>query len=61
MIHKFNLPAKVNFLIYQAEGGQVKLKGRLQGVTVWLTQRLIAELFQTKFPNICMHISNIFE
>jgi len=33
---------------------------RLQDETVWLTQQLIAELFQTTVPNISMHIRNIF-
>ena len=28
---------------------------------VWLTQRAMAELFQTTVPNINMHIRNIFE
>lgn len=33
----------------------------MQDETVWLTQQLIAELFQTTVPNISMHIRNIFE
>lgn len=34
---------------------------RLENETVWLTQQLIAELFQTTVPNISMHIRNIYE
>jgi hypothetical protein len=34
---------------------------RLQDETVWLTQQLIAELFQTAVPNLSMHIRNIYE
>lgn len=32
-----------------------------QDETVWLTQKLMAELFQTSVPNINMHLKNIFE
>lgn len=48
-------------LVYQEDGGRVKLEVRLEEETVWLTQQLIAELFQTSVPNISMHIRNIFE
>ncbi len=44
------------FLLYQSEDGQVKLEVRLQNETVWVTQQMIAELFQTTVPNISMHI-----
>ncbi len=40
---------------------QVKLEVRLQDGTVWLTQPLMAELFQTTQQNISQHIRNIFE
>ena len=46
--------------MYQAEDGQVKLEVRLQNETVWLTQQMIAELFQTTVPNISMHIRSIY-
>ncbi len=49
------------FLLYQTEDGQVRLDVRLQDETVWLTQQMIAELFQTTVPNISMHIRNIYE
>jgi hypothetical protein len=53
--------AKGDVLVYQAEDGRKKLDVRLEDEMVWLTQQLIAELFQTTVPNISMHISNIFE
>ena len=34
---------------------------RLQNETVWLTQPLMAELFQSTQQNISRHIRNIFE
>ena len=46
-------------LIYQE--GETKLQVRLDGKTVWLTQRLIAELFQTTVPNVNQHLSTIYE
>ena len=49
------------FLLYQAEDGQVKLEVHLENETVWLTQQMMTELFQTTVPNINMHTKNIFE
>ncbi len=49
------------FLIYQAEDGTLKLDVRLEDETVWLTQPLMAELFQTSQQNISQHILNIYE
>jgi hypothetical protein len=57
---KDDLP-KGEVLVYQTEDGRIKLDVRLEGETVWLTQQLIAELFQTTVPNISMHIRNIYE
>jgi hypothetical protein len=52
---------KSEILIYQYEDGQSRIQVRLEGNTVWLTQALMAELFQTSIPNISMHIKNIFQ
>jgi len=49
------------FIIYQTENGQTKLDVRLENETVWLTQKLMAELFQTTPQNITIHLKNIFE
>jgi hypothetical protein len=54
-------PTKSELILYQTEDGQTKVEVRLRDETVWLSQKLIAELFQTSVPNINMHISNIFE
>lgn len=56
-----HLPQKSQFLIYQTEDGKIKLDVRFDDNTVWLTQQLMAELFQTTVPNINMHIKNIIE
>ena len=47
-------------LVYQAEGGQLKIDVRLEEETVWLTQAHMAELFQTTVPNVSMHLRNVF-
>ena len=52
---------KGELLIYQAEDGRIKLDVRLEDETVWLTQPLMAELFQTTQQNISQHILNIYE
>lgn len=48
-------------LIYQNEDGQIKIDVRLDWWTVWLSQKLMAELFDTSKQNISLHIQNIFE
>ena len=48
-------------IIYQTETGETKLEVRLENETVWLTQKLMAELFQTTIPNINIHLKNIFD
>jgi len=50
-----------DFLIYTSEDGQTKIEVQLQDETVWLTQKHMAELFQTTKQNIGQHLRNIFE
>lgn len=47
-------------LFYQSENGTSRIEVRLEEGTVWLTQALIADLYQTTVPNISIHIKNIF-
>jgi len=47
-------------LVYQAEDGRVKVDVRLENETVWLTQALMADLFQTSTDNISLHLKNIY-
>ncbi len=48
-------------IIYQTESGETKIDVRFQDETVWLTQKLMAELFQTTSQNVTIHLKNIFE
>ncbi|HMW81843.1 MAG TPA: virulence RhuM family protein [Accumulibacter sp.] len=61
LIPEPSAPGKGQFLVYEAEDGRVKIDVRLADETVWLSQALIAELFQTSVPNISMHIRNVYE
>ncbi len=47
-------------LLYQTEDGRTRLEVRLEGETVWLTQRLMAELFQRDVRTISDHVRNLF-
>ena len=49
------------FLIYKAEDGTVKIDVRLSDDSIWLTQQLMAELFQTTKQNISLHVNNIYK
>lgn len=55
------MESKSQLIIYQTDTGETKLEVRLEDETVWLTQKLMAELFQTTVPNINVHLKNIFE
>jgi len=48
-------------IIYQTEDGHTRLEVRLEDESVWLTQRLMANLFQTSKQNISLHLKNILE
>jgi hypothetical protein len=61
---KDNLPQKnttAQFLIFTAETGNPKIEVRIEGEMVWLTQKLMAELFDVSVPTINEHLKNIFE
>ena len=48
-------------LLYTSPDGQVQLDVRMQDDTLWMTQQMMAELFQTTVPNINVHIKNILQ
>ena len=48
-------------LIYQSEDGRTKLDVRLEGQTVWLSQKQLTELFGKAKGTISEHIKHIFE
>jgi hypothetical protein len=52
---------KGEILIYQSESGDTKIDVYLEDGTVWLSQALIAELYQTTPQNVIMHTKNIYK
>lgn len=47
-------------IIYNTEDGKSRIQVRLEDGTVWLSQRLIAELFQVAVHTVNEHIKNIY-
>ena len=47
-------------ILYQTEDGRTRIQCRFDGGTIWLTQAVIAELFQTTIPNVNIHLKNIY-
>lgn len=48
-------------LIYQNEKGDTKIDVYFTEDTIWMTQRTMAELYQTTPQNITLHIKNIYD
>lgn len=50
----------VEFLIFTAQAGENSIEVRYQDETIWLTQKLMATLFDVTVPTINEHLKNIF-
>ena len=50
-----------SFVLYTAPSGDVKLDVFLQDETLWLTQRMMAELFGVDVRTISEHLRNIYQ
>jgi hypothetical protein len=46
-------------LVYTAEDGSSRIRVLLEDETVWLTQAMMAELYETSKQNVSLHIRNI--
>ena len=49
------------FLIFTAQSGQEGIEVRYEDETIWLTQKLMAELFDVNVRTISEHLKNIFQ
>ena len=49
------------FLLYTTEDGKSRVECRFENETIWLSQALIAELFETTPQNITLHLKALFE
>lgn len=47
-------------ILYQTEDGRTRVRCRFENETVWLTQALIAELFQVSVPTVNEHLKGIY-
>lgn len=49
------------FLIFTGQAGEQSIEARYEDETVWLSQKLMAELFAVSVPTINEHLKNIYE
>ena len=48
-------------LFYTSKDGKVKMEIRVENETIWMSQQMMAELFQTSKQNVAKHLKRIFE
>ena len=53
--------ARGEILVYQTEDGATRIECRFEEDSIWLSQTLLAELYQTSTQNIGMHLRNLFQ
>jgi len=49
------------FLIFTARSGEESIEVRYEDETIWLTQKLMATLFDVTVPTISEHLANIYD
>lgn len=49
------------FILFQTADGQTRIEVRMAHETVWLSQKAMADLFQTTKQNISQHLQTIYE
>ncbi len=49
------------FLVFTSQAGENAIEVRVEDETVWLTQKLIAVLFDVKVPTVNEHLANIYK
>jgi len=49
-----------SIILYQTEDGQTRIQCRFENETIWLTQKLMAELFKKDVRTINEHLQNVF-
>lgn len=59
-MNKDTSPPQSSIILYQTEDGRTRIQCRFDNETIWLTQALIGELFQTTPQNVTMHLKAIF-
>ncbi len=54
-------PPGGEFLLYTTEDGRSRVECRFEDETIWLSQTLMAELFETTPQNITLHLKALYE
>lgn len=49
------------FLMFTGQSGEQSIEARYEDETIWLSQKLMAELFDVNIRTISEHLGNIFE
>ena len=52
---------EIQFVLYNIDQEDIKVKVAVQDETLWATQRGMAELFDVSIPTINEHLKNIYE
>lgn len=50
-----------NFILYNTSDGDIKINVTIQDETLWLTQKMMSELFDVDVRTISEHLQNIFK
>jgi len=53
-------PPESSIVLYQTEDGRTRIQCRFEDETIWLSQALIADLFQVTVPTVNEHLKGIF-
>lgn len=56
-----SFPPGGEIVLYQTDDGRTRVECRFQDETIWLSQALIAELFQTTPQNITLHLKALYD
>lgn len=54
-------PPQYSMILYRSEDGHTRIQCRFEDGMLWLTQAMIAELFQTTPQNVTLHLKSIFK
>ena len=58
--HQLIRNSTAEFLTFTAQAGAKTIEARYEDETIWLTQKLMAELFDVTIPTINEHLKNVF-
>ncbi len=61
MSNKLIRNSTAEFLIFTAQDGKDSIEARYEDETIWLSQKLIAELFEVDLTTVNEHLKNIYK